>query len=173
MRSENIVVQLLQNADHDIERAQRGIIYIDEVDKSYDPIPDASWIDFEMSEIIVQGGENGAVGITIEIPPEDEYYNQSYWFWIIADQTGGGGNIQTDYKCRWMVITPTEYVSPELRPGYEAPFELPWMYIGAIGVIIAIVAIALVGRRKKGPKQPTGGKKKDDDSSYKEIFNVE
>ncbi len=30
---ENIVVQLLQNADHDIERAQRGIIYIDEVDK--------------------------------------------------------------------------------------------------------------------------------------------
>ena len=30
---ENIIVQLLQNADHDIERAQRGIIYIDEVDK--------------------------------------------------------------------------------------------------------------------------------------------
>jgi ATP-dependent Clp protease ATP-binding subunit ClpX len=30
---ENIVVQLLQSADHDIERAQRGIIYIDEVDK--------------------------------------------------------------------------------------------------------------------------------------------
>ena len=30
---ENIVVQLLQNADHDIERAQRGIIYVDEVDK--------------------------------------------------------------------------------------------------------------------------------------------
>ncbi len=30
---ENIVVQLLQNADHDIDRAQRGIIYIDEVDK--------------------------------------------------------------------------------------------------------------------------------------------
>ncbi|MBW2278708.1 MAG: ATP-dependent Clp protease ATP-binding subunit ClpX [Deltaproteobacteria bacterium] len=30
---ENIIVQLLQNADHDIDRAQRGIIYIDEVDK--------------------------------------------------------------------------------------------------------------------------------------------
>ncbi len=30
---ENIVIQLLQNADHDIDRAQRGIIYIDEVDK--------------------------------------------------------------------------------------------------------------------------------------------
>ena len=30
---ENIIVQLLQNADHDVERAQRGIIYIDEVDK--------------------------------------------------------------------------------------------------------------------------------------------
>jgi len=30
---ENIIVQLLQNADHDIERAQKGIIYIDEVDK--------------------------------------------------------------------------------------------------------------------------------------------
>jgi len=30
---ENIIVQLLQNADHDVERAQRGIIYIDEIDK--------------------------------------------------------------------------------------------------------------------------------------------
>jgi ATP-dependent Clp protease ATP-binding subunit ClpX len=30
---ENIIVQLLQNADHDVERAQRGIVYIDEVDK--------------------------------------------------------------------------------------------------------------------------------------------
>jgi ATP-dependent Clp protease ATP-binding subunit ClpX len=30
---ENIIVNLLQNADHDIERAQRGIVYIDEIDK--------------------------------------------------------------------------------------------------------------------------------------------
>jgi len=30
---ENIVLKLLQAADHDIERAQRGIIYIDEIDK--------------------------------------------------------------------------------------------------------------------------------------------
>ncbi len=30
---ENIIIQLLQNADHDIERAQRGIVYIDEIDK--------------------------------------------------------------------------------------------------------------------------------------------
>jgi ATP-dependent Clp protease ATP-binding subunit ClpX len=30
---ENISVQLLQNADHDVERAQRGIVYIDEIDK--------------------------------------------------------------------------------------------------------------------------------------------
>ena len=30
---ENILLQLLQAADHDIERAQRGIIYIDEIDK--------------------------------------------------------------------------------------------------------------------------------------------
>ncbi|MBV1859808.1 MAG: ATP-dependent Clp protease ATP-binding subunit ClpX [Nannocystaceae bacterium] len=30
---ENIIVSLLQNADHDVERAQRGIIYVDEIDK--------------------------------------------------------------------------------------------------------------------------------------------
>ncbi|MDD2393802.1 MAG: ATP-dependent Clp protease ATP-binding subunit ClpX [Eubacteriales bacterium] len=30
---ENILLRLLQNADYDIERAQRGIIYIDEIDK--------------------------------------------------------------------------------------------------------------------------------------------
>jgi ATP-dependent Clp protease ATP-binding subunit ClpX len=30
---ENIIVSLLQNADHDKERAERGIIYIDEIDK--------------------------------------------------------------------------------------------------------------------------------------------
>jgi ATP-dependent Clp protease ATP-binding subunit ClpX len=30
---ENIIVTLLQNADYDIERAQKGIVYIDEIDK--------------------------------------------------------------------------------------------------------------------------------------------
>ena len=30
---ENILLRLIQNADYDIERAQRGIIYIDEIDK--------------------------------------------------------------------------------------------------------------------------------------------
>jgi ATP-dependent Clp protease ATP-binding subunit ClpX len=30
---ENIIVNLLHNADHDIDRAQRGIVYIDEIDK--------------------------------------------------------------------------------------------------------------------------------------------
>jgi len=31
---ENILLKLLQNADYDLEAAQRGIIYIDEIDKN-------------------------------------------------------------------------------------------------------------------------------------------
>ena len=30
---ENVLLKLIQSADYDIERAERGIIYIDEVDK--------------------------------------------------------------------------------------------------------------------------------------------
>ncbi|HPC46652.1 MAG TPA: AAA family ATPase, partial [Deltaproteobacteria bacterium] len=30
---ENIIVNLLQNADYDVERTQKGIVYIDEIDK--------------------------------------------------------------------------------------------------------------------------------------------
>jgi ATP-dependent Clp protease ATP-binding subunit ClpX len=30
---ENILLKLLQNADYDLESAQRGIVYIDEIDK--------------------------------------------------------------------------------------------------------------------------------------------
>ena len=30
---ENIILRLLQNADYDVKRAQRGIVYVDEIDK--------------------------------------------------------------------------------------------------------------------------------------------
>ena len=30
---ENIILKLIQNANYDIDRAERGIIYVDEIDK--------------------------------------------------------------------------------------------------------------------------------------------
>lgn len=35
---ENILLKLIQAADYDIERAEYGIIYLDEIDKDYKKI---------------------------------------------------------------------------------------------------------------------------------------
>ena len=33
-RCGNILLRLIQNADHDVEKTQRGVVYIDEIDKN-------------------------------------------------------------------------------------------------------------------------------------------
>lgn len=38
MDVENILLKIIQAADYNIERAQRGIIYIDEIDKNLQKI---------------------------------------------------------------------------------------------------------------------------------------
>jgi hypothetical protein len=110
-------------------------------------IPDLDWVSISKKNLTIEPKSKERVFVTIEIENKSEAYNESWEFWILADQTAGAGNIQTDYRCRWTLITPEQYVPVEERPGYIPP--VPWsLIIGMLGTMAGIVVVISILYKK-------------------------
>ncbi len=144
--------------------------------------PNYDWITLSETEVTVPAGQTVQVPVYVNIP-EQYYpngtsstsvsnYNKSYEAWFLADQTSGPGNIQVDYRCRWVFLTPPKYVPPWERPGALLPFPDYYLYAIIIVVIIVIVAIVMWRRRDKPVNRVSSKSKKSNrkDDDEDDIF---
>jgi len=119
-------------------------------------IPNLEWVSIDKNEIEIPPNSKERTIITMDIKNTTEAYNQSWEFWILANQIAGSGNIRTDYKCRWTLQTPVKYVPIEERPGYVAWGTIA-MYFGIIAaafvLILAIYKKGLFSSKKKEKKE--------------------
>ncbi|MBS0635892.1 MAG: ATP-dependent Clp protease ATP-binding subunit ClpX [Verrucomicrobia bacterium] len=77
---ENIILRLLQNADYDVERAEKGIIYIDEIDKLHRTTSNVSITRDVSGEGVQQALLKIVEGTIANIPPKGgrKHPNQEY-----------------------------------------------------------------------------------------------
>ena len=154
-------------------------LYVDQY-PGIQAFPDYSWLTISETSVIIPANSQVSVPVHV-VFPEQYYpkgsastavsnYNKSYEAWFIADQTAGPGNIQVDYRCRWVFLTPPRYVPPWERPGQ---LPIPYFVYYLIAFIVAVLIICVVIIKRRGKKRGGGGysgskrkKKKGDDDFF-------